>query len=462
MHDIAPQAPSSDRASLHAHGSDAQNAAVPSTSVHTPLSRCRRGRDEHYFIKIGSEGCVECGASKAHYLARIANSIKKQDLFEKLQDISNDNPHDIYGNTPLHFLASLGPKPYRIQTFKGAGADLSSRNVDGDTFLHVLEPSELEGFYLSDLLAWCDENGFNLKQRNLDGKTFLHCLLDRGLSYNNWVNILTTLHSLRHHRTARDNAFSLLADYLHARDNQGRSILNIVRATTDSRYLEAVASFISLPQLCHYAGYTDNNPSVGNSHVARSENPGTKEESQLRDKTMRSTVEYSATNPSATNPSNGMNAISCLAHIEYKAADQSLSARGGKLKECLKHGVDPNGYDCFGSPPLHYFLSTFRAGESDRQTADLIALLVRYGADVNMRNSRGESPLHVACQYGRVSCVERLIKLKADVWALDYRNQGIVDMAKLSMDNNREASAHIPVCIDLVCCKMDCLSQDMR
>ena len=80
----------------------------------------------------------------------------------------------------------------------------------------------------------------------------------------------------------------------------------------------------------------------------------------------------------------------------------------------------------------------------------MIALLVRYGADVNMRNIEGESPLHIACQRGLVSCVEKLIKLKADVWALDYRHRGVIDSAKLWMVGYPENSARIQECIDLI------------
>ena len=177
---------------------------------------------------------------------------------------------------------------------------------------------------------------------------------------------------------------------------------------------------------------------------------------QEKDKIMRSTVSLSAKDPLATNPGDGMNALSCLAHIvrlcpEYEMDLQPLFARETDLKKCLKYGVDPNGYDYSGSPPLHHFVSTFRNNESDERTADLIGLLVFYRADVNMRNGKGESALHVACQLGRVSCVKKLIMFKANVRALDYRWEGIIVSAKRWMDGNPENDARIQECIDLVC-----------
>jgi len=107
-------------------------------------------------------------------------------------------------------------------------------------------------------------------------------------------------------------------------------------------------------------------------------------------------------------------------------------------------------------------LSTFRNNESDQETADLIALLVRYRADVDMRNSKGESPLHIACQYGRVACVKWLVNAKANVWAQDYQLQGIIDSAKNRINGGSETDARIQECINLVCCKMNFIACGSR
>jgi len=434
-----------------------QPFSITSASVHAPVSRCPRTRDLHYRILIDSEVCDLCGASKAHYLATIANTVPKQALFEKLySDIPDINTSDTGQNTPLHFLASLGPMPDRIQIFQKAGANLLSKNVNGDTFLHVLDPSKLEGKDLLDLLDWCVAKGLDLKQRNYDGKTILHCLIDQNPRSHDWIYVLTTLQSTRKPAAARDSSNSSIADiprargsscspiaaYLLARDNRGLNILDIVRAKRDTSYLEAVRHFFPISELSHSTGSTvaTTNLLSGNNH----------------DDIMRSTLSLAATDPLATNPGDGKNALSCLAHIvhlcpEYETDLRPLLARENHLRKCLKNGVDPNGYDRLGSPPLHHFLSTFRHNESDDKTADLISLLVFHGADVNMRNSEDESALHVACKLGRISCVKKLLTFKADVQALDCRGDGIISSARLwMMSSDPETASRIQECIDLV------------
>jgi ankyrin repeat protein len=509
MHDIVPSAPSSDAASLHTLESDESNSTVrnecfsvegrqmsiteqscnpiqnpevllashaehtraglddytypchlrstptpfqhfsiPSTSVHAPLSRCSRAHDEHYRIKIDVEACEMCGASKAHYLAIVANTIKKQVLFQRLHtDVTDINPLDSGQNTPLHFLASSGPEPGRIQIFERAGANILSKNGNGDTFLHVLEPSKLRGPHLTELLTWSVMKGVDLKRRNYDGKNFLHCLVERRLNHDDWINVLTALQSAPKRPIASDSSHSPLTDCLLARDNRGRTVLEIICANPDSSYLQDLGYFLPISQFDHHFGYTD--AALGRSRP-------TAESLQEKDKIMRNTVLLSANDPTAKNPGDDMSALSCLAHIvrlcpEYETDLQPLFARETELKKCLKYGVDPNDYDCSGSPPLHHFVSTFRNNESDDKTADLIAWLIFYGADVNMRNAKGESALHVACQLGRVSCVKKLIMYKANVQALDYRWEGIIVSAKHWMDKNRENNARIQECIELVC-----------
>lgn len=55
---------------------------------------------------------------------------------------------------------------------------------------------------------------------------------------------------------------------------------------------------------------------------------------------------------------------------------------------------------------------------------DLLKEHILNGADINVViNYRGWTPLHVACRYGRVKCVQILIQVGANVNVVNYSNR---------------------------------------
>jgi len=79
----------------------------------------------------------------------------------------------------------------------------------------------------------------------------------------------------------------------------------------------------------------------------------------------------------------------------------------------LAYGADPNMQDKYGDTPLHKVLSV-KIGED-------VAFMIDY-ANVNIKNSRGQTPLHLAVETGLPSAVEKLLLRGADVNARD--NEG--------------------------------------
>mmetsp|Transcript_31645 Transcript_31645/g.69161 ORF Transcript_31645/g.69161 Transcript_31645/m.69161 type:complete len:175 (-) Transcript_31645:327-851(-) len=103
----------------------------------------------------------------------------------------------------------------------------------------------------------------------------------------------------------------------------------------------------------------------------------------------------------------------------FAAADQGDLE---KLVECLKE--DPKSRDSRnkdGWQPLHQ--AAF-SGE-----VDIIAALLKAGANVNAKCNDGDTPLHYASAQGNVSCLTPLVKAGADLEARDMDGESPLDVA---------------------------------
>jgi ankyrin repeat protein len=79
----------------------------------------------------------------------------------------------------------------------------------------------------------------------------------------------------------------------------------------------------------------------------------------------------------------------------------------------LRHGADPNVKDSAGDAPLHKAV--------EYGVVDVAAVLLRHGADPNARNKEGRTPLHAAAMRCRADLAEPLLKHGADPNARDAR-----------------------------------------
>ena len=57
-------------------------------------------------------------------------------------------------------------------------------------------------------------------------------------------------------------------------------------------------------------------------------------------------------------------------------------------------------------------------------------LLIAKGADVNIKDNNGRTPLHVACLLGHKDAVELLIAKSADISVKDNKEQTALSLAK--------------------------------
>ncbi|MHA1938945.1 MAG: ankyrin repeat domain-containing protein, partial [Candidatus Thorarchaeota archaeon] len=101
-----------------------------------------------------------------------------------------------------------------------------------------------------------------------------------------------------------------------------------------------------------------------------------------------------------------------------------------KIKELISQGADVNVRDSRGNAPLHQAIMMGRLSSIERLL--LIETLISGGADVNTKNGRrGATPLHLVVARVRKDEVELLIASGADLNAKDAQGQTPLDLAKV-------------------------------
>ncbi|XP_044875613.1 ankyrin repeat domain-containing protein 53-like [Mauremys mutica] len=108
-----------------------------------------------------------------------------------------------------------------------------------------------------------------------------------------------------------------------------------------------------------------------------------------------------------------------------------LAALHGRL-ECLKlvvekFEVDVNLASLTGWTPIHLVMNK----ESGPRALACLQYLIGKGADINIQNQGGTSPLHKAASEGRLNCIIELVKAGADVHAKDAEGQQPIDLCRI-------------------------------
>jgi ankyrin repeat protein len=95
---------------------------------------------------------------------------------------------------------------------------------------------------------------------------------------------------------------------------------------------------------------------------------------------------------------------------------------GKTVEALLELGADVNAIDRMGGTALHAAIqrgSTRYWDVIHGPNVPVLELLIKHGAQVNVRNLQNETPLHGAASYGNANAVELLLRNGADVKALD-------------------------------------------
>jgi hypothetical protein len=118
------------------------------------------------------------------------------------------------------------------------------------------------------------------------------------------------------------------------------------------------------------------------------------------------------------------------------------SGDAARVSELLKRGANPNVQDKKGWTPLHW--------AAGRGYAEIVRLLLEYGADANARDKDARTPLHFASGFGRADVVLLLLEHGADVNAKNKDGRtplhiaaswGYADVARLLLGYGADVNA---------------------
>ncbi|KAG5924225.1 hypothetical protein E4U42_004712, partial [Claviceps africana] len=353
---------------------------------------------------------------------------------------------DSFGNTVLHFLAARGSidginHSLQLDYCKPC---IEAKNSSGQTFLHVLNGRISENAdYVCELLAMISEtNPRLLASRDCYGRTFFHLVL-AGLHPHELFNRLAAFCD---------------QDCFAARDAFGFSPAHAAVPGMDCE--QHKTPVLALPS-------PDGAISTTDSRIM--------EESRLLE-----TVRLAAQCPSLQDH-HGRNGLHCLAKAPLSSAtvvnkyhlqpysrakvtkrhqaprdalDSSadkLSLRRDLLTGLLDAGVDANQHDDDGNTPLMAFVAELPEDNDYKIPPQILEALVGKGANVNARNRRGETALHVAVQRGRKLAMRTLVKLGANVHTRDSAGRSLLDVVDAEMvtcrsDEHTAAYAHLEAC----------------
>ncbi|XP_028260587.1 cyclin-dependent kinase 4 inhibitor B [Parambassis ranga] len=101
----------------------------------------------------------------------------------------------------------------------------------------------------------------------------------------------------------------------------------------------------------------------------------------------------------------------------------AAAARGDAagVEDLLRAGAPVNGVNCFGRTALQVMMMG---------SARVARILLRHGADPNVSDSTGATPLHDAARTGFLDTVRLLLEFQADPQARDNADRLPVDLAR--------------------------------
>ncbi|XP_065573462.1 serine/threonine-protein phosphatase 6 regulatory ankyrin repeat subunit C-like [Artemia franciscana] len=338
------------------------------------------------------------------------------------------NARDFYKQSPLHLAAITGYWEVNKMVL-GKGADVNARNINSERIIHLAATSGCSQTVVKCLLRF----GADVNIKNIWDESPLHlaafcghsqiaeCLLRSGADVNaRDTNGKSPLHLAAFHENSQTaECLSRCGADVNARDINDRSPLHLAALCGHTQTAECLSrcgadvnardindrSPIHLAALCGHTQTAECLSRCGADVNARDIN----DRSPLH---LAAVLECSQT-------------VECL----------------------LRSGADVNARNINDRGPIHFnrfigggFCRVISKGESPLHVAaksgcsqTVVQCLLKFGADVNIKNNNGESPLHLAALFGHPKTVECLLKSSADVNVRDIHGGNPLHKAVLNV-----------------------------
>ncbi|PVH88680.1 hypothetical protein DL98DRAFT_524327 [Cadophora sp. DSE1049] len=394
---------------------------------------------------------------------------------------------DALGNTVLHMLAARGADMYVIMEALERGVDGNSKNVAGQSFLHVLPRATFRWLAKDrDDLIWFLQklNSCNIRFHDCDdfGRNFFHLLTRQARNIDR--NSLEALIFLNVPLFPTYDAFGWLSS-LNPRKPPSTSMGDAApKALTKLNWNRQYrVPYISSPDdVIEPVLSASATPGDGSSNtvpdIPLPDIPVLGNQTLMYSHARMLETSWLATEIPSIQDARGRNGLQCLAevslgldvpalggahesskkrkrgHSDPKTSSRRLTFRYELIQAMVSVGVDLNNYDSFGNTVLMAFIVHLPDGEDDKTLMDIFKLLIKSGANIHRRNREGETVLHIAVRLGRKVATRVLLTHGANVHARTAAGKG---MLALGEAHYLKARDNVPLYASIMACMALCI-----
>ncbi|XP_018905298.2 ankyrin repeat domain-containing protein 27 [Bemisia tabaci] len=322
---------------------------------------------------------------------------------------ANPNVQDYSGSTPLHYAAARGHQNALLLILHATSDIIEQPDNEGNTALHLATENGHDGC-VKALLYFAEHNGipFNINMTNNQGDTALHFATRWG--YENLVQLLCDYNAnplLENKRklTPMDCAHNLhVANILTEHLRANKPILHLIRPYPKKSELVAAASFVSLD-------FSDTSDSFTSTEEYGTR-PQTMNQIKRVEKLLRA-IEFNDIRlmsyylgfdepvvKSASEQSKKCHPLCSCELCWEESEDEFIEQRSRKHR--LKEALSVNVCNSDGYTPLH--IATLH------NRVECVRLLLDGGAKPNLKTKSKElTSLHIACQNERTRIIKLLL-----------------------------------------------------